>query len=214
MREKCHVKTTSAIFLCCGNCRQESQHQGETFLLYTDLRSRAETLKLHSLFWLLWQINIHKHTYRPIPANTSLTDLLQRHPRCHIFHATDSCLSTAFLPCLYEMVDVPWLQTMWHFWKIVLCALSIDDILPIDIRRLPSFTTRDYRPACISLLSGDPSSLDQCVGGLVVKQLSLLCCLRNRKGNSFHTYNFWPKGTLLVQLWPVDTTRLFPVQLF
>jgi len=79
------------------------------------------------------------------------------------------------------------------------CALSIDDILPIDIRSLPSFTTRDYRPACISLLSDNPSSLDQCVGGLV-KQLSLLCCLRNRKGNSLHTYNFWPKGTLLVQL--------------
>ncbi len=42
----------------------------------------------------------------------------------------------------------------------------VDKILPIDIRRLPSFTTRDYKPACISLRS---PSLDQCVGGLVVK---------------------------------------------
>lgn len=84
------------------------------------------------------------------------------------------------------------------FLENVLCDLSIDDILPIDIRCLPSFTTRDYRPACISLLTDNLSSLDQCVGGLVVRQLSLLCCLRNRKGNSFHTYNFWPKGTLLV----------------
>lgn len=121
----------------------------EKHLIFCTLIWGAVLKYLSCILYILTAMT-DKYTYPHIySCKNKLTDLLQHHPWCHKLHAMNCWFSTAFLPCLYEIVDVPWLQTMWHFWKIVLCALRIRSCQSTSAAclHLPPVTTSLYFPA-------------------------------------------------------------------